>query len=279
MSVSRFEVRLIELESMLHASVQRVGRAVRNMRQEMGGYSSKTPGSGDPGGGKGGRPTVFLDDPGDDRDRDALAVPVSSVEVQALGLAGRDDAAVALAELERQAVKSVTATGDLCDAMHVDPGPNWGTDARPGADRQVVLAYARLRRILDPEVTTIADLADIRHRLDAVENPVDRVFHLCQNWGYDPKRPAVPRQRRELMAVDLTEMWCVSHLRVGERRDRDRGELCQWCRKFEAAEGFVPPVELVQLHVDHRKVYDHQIKPFRQAHRDRTRNRTRGTRR
>lgn len=255
--------RLIEYEAMLHESVHRVGRAVRNMRQEMGGFASSTPGSGSPGGGKGGRPTVSIPDPEDPVDPDGVDVPVTSVESQALF--GRDDAAVDLARLHRRACEVADgAAAILVVDFGLDPGPDWPDRERVGADRMVVLGYARVLRLHEHRNQLVA-----RRLHDHLERPVADVFHLCQSWGYDISRPVVTKDRADLLAIDLTEMWCTSHLRVGDKRPRDRGELCQWCRKFEYAEGFVPPRELVRLHVEQRRVYDHQVVPFRQAHRDR----------
>lgn len=257
-------VKLIEFESLLHDATQRAGRAVRNMRQESGGFPSTTPGNGSPGAGKGGRAMATIDDED---------VPCTAVERQALGLAGRDEAAERLVELDRKARASADGLGRV---MHILGVPLLvPTDAVSQPERMVVLAYSRavrLRRLSDRHDGTMWDRL-IGPAVADVEPAVVAVFHLCQTWGYDPKRPAVRKDAAEVLAVDLTERWCTSHLRVGARRERERGELCQWCRKFEYAEGFVPPRELVQIHVDDGRVYEHQVAPFRQAHRDRQRNR------
>lgn len=263
MKTTKATVKLIEFESLLHDANQRAGRAVRNMRQESGGFSSTTPGNGSPGGGKGGRAMASID--GED-------VPCTAVERQALGLAGRDVAAERLAELDRKARAAADGLGRV---MHTIGLPMLvPTDAVSQPDRMVVLAYSRavrLRRVADKhDGPTFARL--IGSAVDDASPAVVAVFHLCQTWGYDPKRPVVRKDAAEVLAVDLTERWCTSHLRVGARRERERGELCQWCRKFEYAEGFVPPRELVQIHVDEGRVYEHQVAPFRQAHRDRQRN-------
>jgi hypothetical protein len=293
---------LIEFEAMLHASVQRVGRTVRNLRQESSdGYASKTPGSGEPGGGKGSGPTVAVRvergapwrrsqvDPArltaDERsqwealqrsaDRSVDRVPVSSTEIHALGLGEDDPAADVLGTLKFRAWCAADALDRLaaaCGAERITPGLSPARDPL----RAAVLAYARvlrIRRVLDAIEfgSPAVSWSNVDNALRDAEQSISQVFRICQTWGYDPKRPAPRKDRADLLAVDLTERWCTSHLRVGDRRERDRGELCQWCRKFEAAEGFVPPRELVQLHVDNRRVYDHEIAPFRQAHRDRMR--------
>lgn len=285
----KVEQQLIEYEAMLHESVHRVGRAVRNMRQEMGGFSSTTPGNGSPGGGKGGRPGRSIDDPNDHHVRvpqdpavraewassrrplpTAIEVPVTSVESQVLF--GRDDAADDLDRLHRSASRLVSGLASMLRSVDRDPGPDFADRAVVGADRLLVLAYARLRRLLDP-----APPADLRAGVARaeLERPMSTVFALCQTWGYDTHRPVVTKDRAELLAVDLTGLWCRSHLRVGERRERSRGELCKWCRDFEALEGFMPPVDLVRIHVEFGKVRDDQRRPYRQAHRDRQRRKVR----
>lgn len=277
-------VQLIEFESMLHASTQRVGRAVRNMRQEMGGFSSTTPGNGSPGGGKGGRSTATLEEePGalldpalDDVDPDGIDVPCTSVERQALGLAGRDIAADRLVELDRQARRSADGLGRVLRRLGLPMlAP---TDAVQAPDRMVVLAYSRVvraRRVVDT-----VPRADLGRVVDDVAPAVVAVFHLCQTWGYDPKRPIVRQDRADLLAVDLTERWCTSHLRIGVKRDRSRGELCDWCYRHGpllVPSWNAPPRELVQLREDQGKVYAHQIDPLIRAERDRQRRKA-GTR-
>lgn len=299
--MNKVDVKLIEFESMLHASVQRVGRAVSNLHQEMGGFASKTPGSGDPGGGKGGRPTVSIPDPTDpvthqQLEQDAFegagrkrklvrrgrqvvtsvvedgsfAVPVTSVEVRALGFAGRDVAERKLTELRRSAIDMVHGFGAACTSAGVDPGP---FDSASGTSRIVALGYARVRRL---QRAGVSDEGSVQGWLKILDPKVESVFHICQNWGYVPGTPSVPKARAELLAVDLTELWCTSHLRVGDKRERSRGELCDWCYRHGpllVATWDAPPLDLVRLHVDHGKVYAHQVEPFLKAERDRQRNR------
>jgi hypothetical protein len=290
---------LIEFESMLHASVQRVGRAVKNLRQEMGGFSSTTPGNGSPGGGKGGGPTVAIERPSWElgrlpQDPEVLAdwlqrrdradepkvdqVPITRPESIALGFTGPDRAADALAELEQQAnfaalgaMTAVERMGRTCPGRHGQP---------IGADRLVVLAYGRLRGVVRLNPTN--DQLAHTEALAGLVDPVPRVFDLVQRWGYTAAEPAVAKTRVGLLAVDLTEMWCTSHLRVGVKRDRSRGELCDWCYRHGpllVATWAAPPVEVVRLHVEHGKVYAHQFEPHIRAERDRQRTRAKARRR
>jgi len=286
---------LIEFESMLHASVQRAGRAVRNLHQEQGGYSSTTPGNGSPGAGKGGGPTVAIDRPRSEpgrlpqdaevreeweqrrRQPDAVDhVPITSPEAQALGFAGRDRACEALAELERQAhlaalggMAALERLGRTCPGRH---------GQRIGSDRLIVLAYARVLAVrkLHPSNEQLANTGALGDLVDSVP----RVFDLVQRWGYDPAEPTAPKSRSEILAVDLTERLCTSHLRIGVRRDRVRGELCDWCYRHGpllVASWAAPPVDVVRLHVENGRVKASEIEPFIRSERDRQRNLTKAS--
>lgn len=309
------DVKLIEFESMLHASVQRVGRTVRNLRQEMGGFGSKTPGSGEPGGGKGGRRTVYIKDPtdpvthrqlepdvvaGEGKAREVVrpgrevvesvvedgsfAVPVTPVEVLALRMVGTDQAAITIAEASEVASAMVNGLGAACDLAGVDPGPATDDDFR----RLVVLGYARVRRLQRAPMfgppcpwRPVPDSDELWEALRSADPHVARVFSICQRWGYTPGVPSVPKARAELLAVDLTERWCTSHLRAGDRRARFRGELCEWCYRHGpllVATWAAPPLELVRLHIDNGKVHAHEVEPFLKAERDRQRNRVKAGR-
>jgi hypothetical protein len=197
-----------------------------------------------------------------------LEVPVTSVESQALF--GRDDAADDLVRLHVDASRLVNGFADLLGDVGRDPGPSVQALMSAGAGRLVVLAYARFRRLAEPAPIELSD-ADV---VDHVDGSMSGVFQLCQSWGYDTKQPEVSKERADLLAVDLTEMWCTSHLRVGVRRDRSRGELCDWCYRHGpllVATWAAPPRELVRLHVEKGKVYAHQIDPLIRAERDRQR--------
>ena len=263
---------LVEVDTLLHHAVQRCGRALRNLDQERGGYASSTPGAGSPGAGKGSRAEVTIADGADPVDPDGVAVPVTSVESQALGFAGVDEAAVDLERLIAASVRLCYHLRQACEISGVDPGPDVEVDrADPrSTQRRLVLGVARARR-LGHDAGKMTGRRQAHAELINARRDAEVAWHVTQTWGYEPGRPVVPKAVAELLAVDLTEQWCTSHLRVGAKRERDRGELCQWCRKFEAVEGFLPPVALVELHVDHGRVYDHQIAPHRQAHRDRQR--------
>jgi hypothetical protein len=292
---------LIEFEAMLHASVQRVGRTVRNLRQESSdGYGSKTPGSGEPGGGKGSGPTVAVRvergapwrrsqvDPArltvEERaewealqrsaDRSMDRVPVSSAELRALGLGGDDPAAATMAGLDFSSYAA---------AYHLWRAALWcavaGDAEEPGPPpqtlplRNTVLAYAmavRASAAVASVSVTSRSWEKMVEEVEQAERHVERLFHICQTWGYDPKKPAPPKVRADLLAVDLTERWCTSHLRVGAKADRSRGELCDWCYRHGpllVATWSAPPRKIVEIKVERGKVYAHELEPYIRAER------------
>lgn len=294
MSRRRTSEDLIAAQALLRECALNVARAEVNLKQEMGGYPSSTPGSGSPGGGKGGTPTVRIHDESDpvvthhvefiEHDDGTVerrpfslttteaAVPVTSVERQVL-FADVDRAAGDLRRV-RVDVSLVAATvGDLCReaGTRLDYGPRGGERLATS----LVRAFGGLSELL--RLWAPFERHDLpAGRIAELRKLIGRVYDIVNRWSYTPGRPKVTKEQAELLAVDLTEQWCTSHLRAGDKRPRDRGELCQWCRKFRDVEGFVPPLELVRLHVENGRVYDHQVKPFRQAHRDRMRNMTKG---
>ncbi len=255
----RHPKQLIEIHTMLHESTQRVGRAVLNMRElGVSGLPGSTPGNGSPGGGKGASTRtipVRVSEGVVDR------VPVTSVE--ALALDGvSDEATVASGLLLRHARWCALAASDEIERSTGQRPVSPGEDAGPL--RLVVHAYRCSLVLVDAE-----PMATAPSQWSAWYSSTRRVWDLCNRWGFSPSRPSTSSDVRELLAVDLTEMWCRSCLRVGERAPRDRGELCRWCRSFHGAEGFLPPVELVEAHADGRRITEQMIIPFRQAHRAR----------
>lgn len=201
-------------------------------------------------------------------------VPITAPEMQALGFAGRDRAREALTELERQAHLAAQGAAHALDRVGYRNWPG-RHGQRVGPDRLVVLAAARvvvLRR-LEPS----DELLTSTRALDGLVDPVPRLFELVQRWGYTTASPAAPKGRDEILAVDLTERLCTSHLRIGVRRERagGRGELCDWCYRHGpllVATWVAPPVEVVRLHVENGRVKASEIDPFITAERDRQRN-------
>jgi hypothetical protein len=247
---------LIEIHTMLHESTQLVGRAVSNMNElGVSGLPSSTPGNGSPGGGKGASsrtmPVVVA---GGWVDR----VPVTSVEALAIGGA-RDEATLASDQLARAARFCATDAADVVERVL---GQRPVMPAESASPMQLVVQAYRCAVVLvqleGEEVSSST--------VGRWYKPTRRVWELCSRWGFSPTMERSSADARELLAVDLTEMWCRSCLRVGERAPRDRGDLCRWCRTFHGVEGFLPPVDLVEAHADGRRITEAMIAPHRQAH-------------
>lgn len=253
---------LVEIEALLDESSKRVGRAVRNMKElAVSGLPTSTPGNGSPGGGKGGAGrTISVPDA---MTHTIDRVPVTSVE--AMVMEGEPDFAerafVELGIVVRQAAVMASAVvEDFTGRAPVSP------DLSSGLMRLVVYSFGCSGVLVHLDVPE-------RWRPDGGwsrwERPVRRIWQLTQTWGFVPAEPKAGVQR-ELLATDLTGQWCRSCLRVGVRDPRDRtSEFCRWCRKFDQLEGFLPPVDLLQVRADGQRITEAMVEPHRHAHRER----------
>ncbi len=257
--VDRVPVELVEIQKMLHDVVQLAGRAtVRVLELRGQGWSGSTPGNGSPGGGKGASSRTIRVPAGDgviDR------VPVSSVEAAVLD-GGVDEAARGFVQLCELSVRA----GQRGSLVVLDAFGQFPIE--PSLDPVVPLRWSvhsfRCARLLVEAEWSGRPAGGWRRWVDDVTS----LWNVTQRWAPDPTRPKTAVDRSAL-AVDLTEMWCRSCLRVGERSPRHRGELCRWCYQFQAGEGFLVPVDIVEAHAAGRKVTEQMIAPHRQAHRDR----------
>lgn len=254
---------LHEIETLLDACVRSMGRTLRNVVElAESGLPSSTPGNGSPGGGKGGGRTVVIDDE---------RYPTTSVEAAVL------DPVLDTPSVVRDQLLAELVRGEQLSAEAMmrwfGKGP-----LRPAAGAnavQLVTQQMRCARLL------VSQDASTRPR--AWMESVVRLHGICSTWGFDPAVPVKPREL-DVLAVDNTERWCRSCLRVGTRSPRDTShpgsEMCQWCRKFVLAEGFVPPASIVAARFDPPyRVTEAMIVPFRQAHRERAKRLTKGRRR
>jgi hypothetical protein len=251
-------------------TVTRVERALRNIDDARGGFSPTTPGNGSPGSGKGAggaRAKIF------DADGNVIDVVVLT-SVEALASRPPDHAAGDLAHLCATAARCAQRCEALIDdtigrttAERLDLGD------RPPDDRSPMAAtlYARRRARALIVIDERYGQRPTRQTMGRATSAARALERVVDAWAWLPRVQTSITVEPDAMAVDLTERWCVSHLRCGARVERYRTDRCSWCYQFELAEGFAPPVALVQLHVDRRKVYEHEIVPFRKAHRDRQR--------
>jgi hypothetical protein len=245
----------------------RVARALVNLDEAMSSFPASTPGNGEPGGGKGagGASIRFTDSTGVEIDR----VPATSVE--AMAMRGDDRAAL---DLERLSNRAASVSVFCSEVLHDVTDKHLASPAGAGPARLVMHAYgcaSLVRRLHDARA-----LLPHKSPMDRALRAVGRLERVVDAWAWKAGEQAGPA-RPDLLAVDPTEKRCRSHLRAGYIIDRHSGELCQWCYKFELAQGFPPPLQLVQLTIDRARgghlgpVYDHEIAPFRAAERDRKR--------
>jgi len=245
----------------------RIARALVNLDEAMSSFPASTPGNGEPGGGKGagGASIRFTDSKGVEIDR----VPATPVE--AMALRGDDRAAL---DRERLGNRAASASLFCSDVLHDVTDKRLASPPAAGPARLVMHAYgcASLVRRLHDSQGLLPHRAPMGRALRAVA----RLERVVDAWAWMAAEKTTST-RSDLMAVDPTEKRCRSHLRAGYIIDRHSGELCQWCYKFELAQGFPPPLQLVQLTIDRARgghlgaVYDHEIAPFRAAERDRKR--------
>jgi hypothetical protein len=238
----RISRHLINIERDLEQSVQRVGRALRNMRElSVSGLPSSTPGNGDPGGGQSGAPTSSVDSKAAAIESDKAARALTD-----LVMAISDTADVA-----SDVVEDFTGQRPIAPSSFIQPAP------------LVFHAFRCARLLVHLEVPESWRPA---RGWNAWSEPVMNVWKLTQAWGWLPHEPASSVHKREDLAVDLTGLWCRSCLRDGVRRHRHRHyEMCKWCKDFVAREGFIPPFELVHDHNNDKRITEEMVVPYRQA--------------
>lgn len=190
------------------------------------GHSGRPAGNGEPPGGSGGggatlvERTVLGHDLGPD-DPDDIAVRLPSSPER-----------LALAELDRLAISVVDRVVML--APPGVPGP-----ADVGAVRRLVWARWAVRQMA-PRVRGVTS-----RRIDALWTDVARLDELCTVWG----EPRTVAARDVELAVDDTEEWCRSHLRVGARERRSprytSDGLCRTCGDFVGEHGWLPTLDIL----------------------------------
>lgn len=251
---------LHEVQSMLHAIRPRLPLAIRRLEVDVTpGFPDRTPGNGATGGGKGARVTA----PGDDDTQG----PDASTIVERLALR-RDVVDGDLATLRTLPnVVSAAVDGVLMSAVVHARSSRSRPAATARPDRHVAWSLGMLERILARDHL----VAGVRlHAVQYCHGKTRELHDIAVRWGYVPGKPKETAPR-DLLAVDLTEEWCTSCLRCGVRWPRWRGELCQWCARFFYTEGFVPPIEIVEVRAAGDKVTEAMVAPHRQRHRDRQR--------
>lgn len=247
MSPTPQTIRILNECDMLLARIgTRYGTTIRRLTTDITpGFPTRTPGSGEPGGGHGGhgesaterlagRNTPELDDL-----RDALELPA------------------VIAKRTNRLAAGMTIV--IANIPHNSPRATL---------RQLVWSRWLIRQLLEQN----RDVSS--RRLDNVHHAIVRLDNITNRWGYTPHKPERPTNPRTL-ADDATGELCRSCLRVGAREPRYRGDLCQWCYRFELTERFLPPTDILETRASGKTITENMVAPHRQAHRDRNKKRRR----
>lgn len=225
--------KLIRIDTILAGVVPRFSDTRERIADVLPGHSGRPAGNGEPPGGSGGGGATVVErtvlgadlDPADPDDA-PCRLP-SSPEREAL------------AELDRLAERVVLRVERIVARSGCRLAP-------PPADRYTVrrLVWARWAiRVVEQLGTELP-----ARQVDPLFVDAARLDQLCTTWG--PARRVAARDAE--LAVDDTERWCRSHLRVGDRVDRsDRyaaDGLCRWCGDFAAEQGWLPTLDIVDAH-------------------------------
>jgi len=234
---------VIKWEALLHDTMQHAGQAQRNLEALTPGHPTTSPGNGGPGGGGSGDSIVHR-----------------LVESRAFD---RDHIIRKLADLQRAGGLATVLGGQLVLAL-TRQQPVW-----PRASFNIVpyVAYAyRCVIVAKDHLEHDPDWAGrYTPRRQMTEACVD-LWTITTAWSSPATQRMESPATAELLAVDLTEMYCRSCLRIGWHQARHRGELCRWCYNFHITEGFMPPRRLIIMHNEQRRITEKDIAPLRQAH-------------
>lgn len=205
--------RLIVIDTTLAGIVPRITAARQRIIDLLPGHSGRPAGTGDPGGGHGATNTTIVE-------RTALT---------------NSDEWVALTRIDNL-VEQILAT--------IQHRADWRGGPPLGATHARRLAWSRwlLRRLIDRN-TRLRSIT-----LERLWNDVDELDRLVDTWA--APRPGGRRSRE--LAADPTDTWCRSCLRAGHRNPRDprytTDGLCRWCGDFQAEQGRLPSLDIVDAH-------------------------------
>lgn len=244
-------------------TVTRYQLACWRIRHEGPGFTTRTPGNGDPGSGGGAQVHAYSNDPATDHVHRNEHIEGTHPERHALNATLPELAD--LTELEQLPDRLQNATAAWLTTIGLRYLEHLGAVYR------IRMAHRAIRHVLDDHTTAArSNPGTFRH----VDRCCNNLAHLTQRWGYTPAEPSDARPHDpDQLATDLTEKLCRSCLRVGHRSDRKKGDLCRWCDDFRGDYGFVPPPELVAAHASGIRITLNMIEPHRRRHRDRQKNR------
>ncbi len=210
------ERQLVIIEHQTLDITHHLGRALHNTHQSMqDGYPTRSPGDGNPGGG---------------------SITATSRPPRHALLTHPDPARTANDDIRTLAQESAeTAAMKLLLGGH--PGALQPTHNNPIA--QAVYAHRAARLI---HATTPPDQLPL---FDHWLTTVNHLHRTILRWAWTTHTPT---PTNEQLATDLTDMWCRRHLAHGLKKDRYRGDLCQWCYRHHAKHGEHPTEPMIEAH-------------------------------
>jgi hypothetical protein len=241
---------LVECDTMLAHILTRYAPALRRLRDAQAGYSARTPGSCEPGAGKGFTAGSITE---------RLATPTPTDR------ANRADYLNALT----LPFTIATAASAASIGAHITIR-NVPTDPRPGVQKLRWVAW------LIPQLVE-QHFEPPNAKLDTLHRRIDWLHRIVTNWGGEL---VTPKRQPDLIPNDPTEMWCTSCLRIGDKNPRHRGDRCRFCYDWDRTEHFLVPTEILEIR-QRRRLTERDVERCRKDWRDKqkTKKRRRAARR
>lgn len=230
---------LSQIDAMLVESFRGFDRARATLVDVQPGLSGRPAGSGEPPGGS----SVFTH-----------SGPRASSSVVERAV---DDGSNVRGVLARLEVLPGVLHGDVV-ALAARAGVRLSAPAvlRPG--RRVEWCHVAVRSLID---TGMVRRTWRRDRLRLHGHAVE-LAGIVGRWSAPATKSDAPRSLR--LVADPTELWCESCLRTGMREPRSERyptrPLCRWCGDFEAAQGFLPTLDLLDARRDGRRITEAMVR-------------------
>lgn len=197
-----------------------IGRALHNTHQSMqDGYPTRSPGDGNPGGG---------------------SITATSRPPRHALLTRPDPARIASDDIHDYTTRCANHANHA--TLTILEHPIFPCSPHP--IHQAVHAHriARLLGLIDP--TRL-------HPLDTWLTDTNHLHRTILRWAWTTHTPT---RTGELLATDLTDMWCRRCLTAGIRQPRHRGDLCRFCYDWQRTWRQLPPHHILTAHADGRRI-------------------------
>lgn len=232
---------LVRVESMLVDAHRGFVAALSELREVQPGMSGRPAGSGEPGGGAGG----FTH---------SGPRASSSVVERAVEQAGP-----ARTQLVRLELLPGVVRDDVVVAA-ASAGVRFTLPVLAGASSLEVSRLA-VRALLDHGMARRVRFRPCR----VLHDHTSELAEIVSRWGAAPAPARSPRPAG--LVNDITELWCESCLRNGTREPRSNRYptkgLCRWCGDFEAEQGFLPTLDLLDARRDGRRITEAMVRDAR----------------